>query len=329
MSLDDRIRQSIERNTAAPGHDPIPEGLLHRARRRIALTVVGSLVSLAVLGGGGLALVRSLDRPEIREPGGPTTVVPSETPSEPTLTPEERAINRFVTDFMEARRAGSGAEAFLSPEAQQDYVGRQSGFVGEGAVLYGDEERPLDGFEIQAPHQVEGGSYEVLVWTLRHEIGDTPWCPFSETLLVDPDANGGDPLVVSSVENTAGTVGTPVTRRAAEGFGCVFMDARQRREDLSGFLSPEAQQQLESGEAGLSAYPEFVNGWWIAYSELAEDGEVIVILGRQDGEAPDYSTLEEIRVGPGADANGQPHPAVVRSVRPVECDFTTETPSCG
>jgi hypothetical protein len=453
MNLDDRIRQSIERHTADPGPlDAIPEGLLRRARRRIALTVAGAVLSVAVLGGGSFLLVRSFGGPPAPEPGDSPTL-PEATatqaevrefvadfmahrrikgpngedplaPNAPSgaeefLSAEAKAtyeegqqqggfqlgpypagpgegwdyeiesllrvsagsfeviarvdksweqgdrathreilsigsgtrydgtaapliirsvvlehdgrtltgIEAFMDDFMQARVAGSGAEAFLSPEAEQDYAGRRDGFRGEGAVLYGNEERPIREYEIQAPREIEGGLYEVFVGTLRGEIGDTPPCPFTENLLVDPRGNDGEPLIISSVENPPGTLGDPITALGAHAFACVFMDARASGAAMDHLLSPHARDQYASGEGGLDLRAPEQGFWWVADVTLSDaEGSIVTVAYRgADPEQPEY---EQVTIAPGTDANGEPRQAVIGSARMAECEYDGTATTC-
>lgn len=114
--LDDQARR-------VSGSDDALEAVKRRTgRRRVARQVGTSVLALGVAAGGFALAVNAFS-------GRPGTI-PRASPSgsvSPTLRAEVdhfeaiKIQQRFVESFVAARDAGSGAEAFLSPEARNDY----------------------------------------------------------------------------------------------------------------------------------------------------------------------------------------------------------------
>lgn len=297
MNLDDRIRQSIERHTASPGHDAIPQGLLGRARRRIALTVAGGTLAVAAVAGGGALLAGSLS--DMRPKPNATPTIESPRP-EPTPVPSaERA---FVSEFLEARKAGSGAEEFLSETAAEHYAA--SGFV--LPPLYGDESREVRFGEASIDHlrAMDDGTHAVLLRVQVIYLGDSPVCPVTERLVVgrgtDADGMERDLVVLSAERVERGWEAAPLSRLSAQELACGFMDARLAAtgaESPSGaetFLSDRAAEQYSSGEGGLELYPDEAHAgfWWIVLAEEVPDGVRVVITLNNTGQ-PD-AVYEEL-----------------------------------
>ena len=162
MNLEDRIRQAIDGETGDPSVERMPEGLLRRARRRVAMTVAGGVLSLILLAGGSWALVANLTGGREPQPADTPTAPASPGPS---ATDEAGAVREVVDSFMfvrihpEEAGDGPGAYGYLS-EALTEKFDRHQG----GLFLYSPAvDVPWTRYAIDRFDRVAEGEYRALV----------------------------------------------------------------------------------------------------------------------------------------------------------------------
>jgi hypothetical protein len=294
--MDSELKQLLrDRADEARVEPTIPPAVLRRARRRRAGTVAMTGVVAAAVAAGALVGVRAaIDRGGAVRPG-----------NEQETTARE--VVGFVADFLRARLAGSGAEAFLSAEAEWTY--RQEV---RGLSLYGGNRGPYGGYDIYGrPRETEGGWSIVVLVTWPDLEGDAD--PFvAETLEVGPapDVEGREALVIRDVFRGA-------TRGEVKDFIESFMDARGERSSflIHDYLSSAALADYESGENGLSLYPP--DGSRLEYDlvkltpPLGGDHWQVRLRARFKRAAGETTVLERLTLGPGTTLRGFLAPLVV------------------
>jgi hypothetical protein len=236
------------------------------------------------------------------------------------------AVVAFVSDYLQARVAASGAEAFLSTAAERTYREEQ-----EGLTLYGGERGVYGGFDIYThPREAEDGwSIVVLVkWPDRPNENDRV---VAETLQLGRglDVDGqSQPLLVLSVSRDRQTEeeveSQPPSPDAAdlppldqvEDFVQQFMEARSLPSAslLHDLMSSQAKRDYESGRGGLSLNaPE---GGSLQYEivdiePVGNDRFQAHILVTHRRGSTKTTVLESVLVGPGQTLRGDHAPLVI------------------
>jgi hypothetical protein len=280
--------------------DPtIPPVILRRARRRRVGTIaMTGLVAAAVVTGALVGVRSALDR------GGALRLgAQQETTG--------REVVGFVADFLQARLAGSGAEAFLSAEAERTYREEV-----DGLSLYGGDRGPYGGYDIYThPRETDGGWSIVVLVKWPDPQGEEDRF-VAESLQLGPgqDLEGRrQPLVIRNVFPGA-------SRGEVKDFIEGFMDSRGERSSslIHDYLSPAALADYESRGKGLSLYPP--EGSRLEYDlvnitpPLRGDHWQVRLRARFKQAAGETTVLERLTVGPGTTLRGFLAPLLVLGV---------------
>jgi hypothetical protein len=319
MSLEDRIRDSIDRRTQAVGSSAgVPEGLLRRVRRRIAATVALSLIGVVAVAGGGFAVVRSLQPNPKPVPGATHTVSPSPTPSEAPSPGSEAAVAQLVNSFMALRKAGLPPDTHRADQARKEMVQflapNADSYYSNGSTfpaLYGGEGQEtkfgdvsIDGIvHIESPTPSE---WAVFVRIQVIYLGDSAPCPVTEQLVLgagtDVDGQPHDLMVLSAGHVSEGWNAAPtavvLSSLAAQEFACAFVAARLSGAGAEPYLSAGATAAYAAGDGGLRLYPPQPSQWgfwWIVQAEET-DGAARVLITLNNTGGPD-AIYEELTVG--------------------------------
>jgi hypothetical protein len=254
MNLDDRIRKSIDLHTADPGRtDAVPEGLLRRARRRIALTVAVATFAVVSVAGGGFLLVNSLQNDDPHRPAQTPSVQPSPSPGTSAPQSAEELVDRFMRSRLELETLESPhASEFLSEAAARLYDEHANGLWLYSPAL----EVVWESFEVVSL-EPEGDASRAVVEI--HELytgplGETDRT-LTETLTVGPgrDTNGteSDFLVLSAEAQV------PTASRVQQvWFLHDFFLARASGRGAEDFLSPTGSAAYEAGTEPLRLYAD-------------------------------------------------------------------------
>lgn len=298
--MDSELKQLLrDRADEARVEPTIPQAVLRRVRRRRVGTVaMTGLVAAAVVTGALVGVRSALDR------GGALRLgAQQETTG--------REVVGFVADFLQARLAGSGAEAFLSAEAERTYREEV-----DGLSLYGGDRGPYGGYDIYThPRETDGGWSIVVLVKWPDPRGEEDRF-VAESLQLGPgqDLEGRrQPLLIRDVFRGA-------FRGEVKDFIEGFMDARGERSSslIHDYLSPGALADYESGENGLSLYPP--EGSRLEYDlvnitpPLRGDHWQVRLRARFKQAAGETTVLERLTVGPGTTLRGFLAPLVVLGV---------------
>lgn len=318
--MENELKELLRRKAGEVQSAPrMPTSLHRRVRRqRIGTAVVAGFVAVALGFGGFVGVRAAIDAafgPTARELGG--NGEPSPEPSPPPATKEEQ-VREFVSGFMAARLAGSGAEDFLSAEAKRQYDGHESDLY-----LYKPTSNPYWAeFEILRYAEADANSYDLLVRVVEEEYSrpGVPIGSFTETLFVGPGTtHDGIPknLVIRGAERNQ-----YLTEEEVSAFIADFMDRRFGGEGAEPFLSAEASDQYAEGAEQLSLYaPDgFV---WTGFDMTvqAADANSYQVTVHIDVESNDTgeqdSVTEELFVGPGTTVEDIHTSVVVRGAQRV------------
>jgi hypothetical protein len=304
MSLDDRIRQSIDRHAPPPAQlDTLPEGLLQRARRRIALTVALAVAIVASMVGGGAALVAGIDRDREQVPAETPSPSQTSSPADPDAPLDSQSARELVTAFLRARvdppETGVGAYEMLSEDAgNRDY--------GVRLRLY-PSSADLDwtGFEVEEVRKVAAGAYEADVRIAETYVGSLDVSPstrtFRERVSVGPGRAYGD--VGSARLVTGGTLtDTPSESRGDPvWFLYDFLIARASGVGAS-WLSPGGAADYGGGGLRLDSTEEIrLEGLVVSGLEPLGDDRYDAVLRLSEafpGDSPVCPHTEAVRIEP-------------------------------
>jgi hypothetical protein len=298
--MDSELKQLLRDRADEARIDPtIPPGVLRRARRRRAGTVAMTGVVAAAVAVGALVGVRAaLDRGEAVRPGGQEA--------------SAREVVGFVADFLRARLAGSGAEPFLSAEAERTY-----GDEVDGLSLYGGDRGPYGGYDIYSQPRESKDGWSIVVFVKWPDPQGQEDRFVVETLELGPgqDVEGHQrPLVIRDVFRGE-------SRGAVKAFIEDFMEARAQRflrgqgliDDyrirVHDYLSPDGLADYESEENGLSLYRP--QGARLEYDlvsitpPLRGDHWQVRVRVRYERGASETTVLERLTVGPGSRVRGR------------------------
>jgi hypothetical protein len=290
--MDSEVRQLLRDRAEEARIEPtIPPAVLRRARRRRAGTVAMTGVVAAAVAAGALVGVRAaLDRGGALRPGGQEATA--------------REVEAFVADFLQARLAGSGAEAFLSGEADRIYAQEV-----DGLTLYGGDRGRYGGYDIYSrPRETEDGWSVVVLVKWPDPQGDEDRFVV-ETLEVGPggELEGQRALVIRDVLRGQ-------TRSEVKAFIAGFMEARAQASSLHDYLSDLALADYEVRGSGLSLYPSRVSR--LRYDLVnvtpplrGDHWQVRIRVRYQRG--GETTVLESLTVGPGTTLRGFSAPLVV------------------
>lgn len=308
--MERELRELLERKGAEvrPGFE-IPPGILRRARRRRVRTAVLTAVVAGALGLGGFFVARAaLDGSLAESP-------PAQPAGEGRLTEDE--VLQFVTDFMERRINGAGAEALLSEEAKDHYDAHVAGLY-----LYKPTSSPYYGdFEFLRVEPIRAGYWVVV--RVAEELYPAPGVAvssFVETLVVGSgtihERTQGNLVILSAARDN---VVTFPTQHEARDLVSAFMERRFTGRRAEPFLSPNAQGQYDAGAERLSLYQPSAEPEWRGYEIIsvtpaeADQYEVTVVITVEYPSTTEGDTITEVLIlGPGANVQGFEARLVVR-----------------
>ncbi|MEX2457843.1 MAG: hypothetical protein WD770_02535 [Actinomycetota bacterium] len=281
--LEDRLRESIRRHADRVELEPtVPESMLRRARRRIALTVGLACAIVVSAVGGGWALVAGIDRDREHRP--------AQTPTPPAPSPvsEEDAVRAAVREFMDARMSASApdhrAEAMVNEDAETKYLSRHP----NGVFLYSPApELEWDTWETLRLEEA-GERWEAQVEvTERYSgplaIGGEDTRTFGETLTLRP-AGGAELeiaefMVIDVERRPPADLRHPVWRLHD------FLLARAAGRGAEPYLAPTGAASYETGD-GLHLYPEYEWMGDLVLSAVSGSEAVVRITDGEIGDTP-------------------------------------------
>lgn len=302
--LEDRLRESIRRHAdQVELEGSVPEPMLRRAHRRMALTVGLACAIVVAAVGGGWALVVGME-PDRPRPGDPTA-----SPS-PTPTSEEEAMLAGVREFMDARMTANApefhADDLVTGEAERKYKEEHA----NGAFLYSpapelewDTWETLRVDDLGDRWEAQVDVTELYSGPLVIDRGNTR--TFQETLTLRRFPESAQFLVIDVERQPPGDLGQRVWRLHD------FLLARAAGRGAELYLADSTDAVYRFG--GLDLYP---NGespasfGELVLSSLAGPEAVVRLTGGQIGDTPWCPHTEVLTV----DAEG----IVSQAERPAE-----------
>lgn len=367
-----RLRELFARADQGLGSAPLSlDAIIRSARRRRALRAIAVVGAAAVtIAVAGYAATTIADHPQVREivpaqqPTAATACAgqPYVATTDPgQMVVDESAVRKLVDDFMRARMAGTGAESCLTVTARAQYA------AGAWDILHGEdftEPGPLclyacgptkvTGYRIEDVSPLAPQLFAVTV-AVQLETPDAGTLTDRDHLVVGPGATSdhrvpallvrsatsvADPRAEKDAAAQAGCQdpasaadGTPIPRKAIEGFVSRYMAARTEGWGAEECLSQQALEQYrrEASEtyppAGDGPGPLclYACGRWkvsgyradltVIQAADANSYEVVVTIIMRGPEGATREDTDVLAVGPGTAASGYAGGLVVRGAR--------------